>query len=268
MLVQAKLPEKIWSKVEEITPKYSYSKIHVDILDESITLTEHGYLIVPMHDEFGNLISENVEKNTTIHTVTLEDIHKEYLEDNCHFAVDYDNNIIPIRRNNYNKSGNYIKVAMAVCNRCMMYIFFPTSECTLSDVLIVIPTSENTTVTSNVDILSDNFKNIDLFKIKNDMYPRFKVSHPETIKAGEIAYFTIKAESTETSVDSSYTILIRAFSGIAVKTMVTCSDVIEAKVPVLTTGLEPGDKVILNISPVNSASDHNRFNHLYKISVV
>ena len=268
MLIQAKLPEKIWSKVEEITPKYSYSEMHVEVLDESITITETGYLVVPSHDKFGNLIGEHVEKSTTTHTVKLEDIYKMYFEDNCHFAVDYDNNIIPIRRESYNKARNYIKLAMSVCNRCMMYLFFPTSECNLSDILIVIPTSENTTVTSNVKIISDNFKNIDLFQIKENMYPKLKVTYPDSVKAGEIVYFKVKTESTETSVDSSYSLLIRAFSGVAVKTAVTCSDVVEVKVPVLTTGLEPGDKVVVGIKYINTTVDNNRFNTLFKVNIV
>lgn len=267
MLVQSKFPEKIWSKVEEKTPKFSYSKMSVDIQDTTITIVEHGYLIIPSHDEFGNLIGEKTTKDTTIHKVKLEDIYKHYLDDNSHFALDYDGNVHPLSLDGNNKS-NYIKSAMTVCNRCMAYIFFPTSECTFSDTLVVIPTSENTEISANCKIISDFHKNISLSNLKDSLYPKINITHPKEIKAGEICYFTVSIEPTETSIDSSFNILVRSFSGVTVKSVITCSDLKETRVPVLTTGLEPGDKVAVGFKLLDESKSHNKFGKLFKVPVI
>lgn len=267
MLIQSKFPDKIWSKIEEITPKYSYSKITVDVQDEVIVITENGYLLVPSHDEQGALIKEDTVVETTTHKVLLRDIQKQYLDDNSHFALDYDGNIYPISINGTNKT-NYLKSAMDICNRCMAYIYFPISECTFTDTLIVIPTSINTEVIANCDFISDIYKNINLTKLKDSLYPNIKITHPKEVKAGDICYFTVTVEPTKTSIDGSFNILVRSFSGITVKSVIACSDLKETRVPVLTTGLEPGDKVAVGFKLLDESKSHNRFGRLFKVAVV
>lgn len=267
MLVQAKFPDKIWSKVEEITPKYSYSKMEVTILDEKITIQEKGYLRIPEHNEYGDVISESITEEITNHEIHLSTIRDQYLEDSTHFALDYDGNVIPLTLDKFNKNG-YLRLAMSVCNRCMAYIFFPTSECTFADTLIVIPTSQETDITANSEILVGDYKSVNLSKLRNLLFPNMKVTHPSTVKAGDVCYFTVELIPTDTSVNSGFTMMVRSFSGIAVKTLVTCSDTIPARVPVLTTGLEPGDKVEVGFKFVDNSKNHNRFNTLYKVTVV